>query len=216
MGKIGIFGGTFDPPHYGHLLMANEVLDALQLSEIWFLPNRIPPHKQHEQVTKSENRLRMLELAVAGHPRFHIETIELEREGPSYTYDTIRQLVAMHPDDEFYFIIGADMVEHLPNWHRIEELIELVTFVGVKRPGFSMETPYPVIEVEAPQFAVSSSLIRERVRNGQTIRYLVPEGVRLYIEEKGLYGARTGVTDRETTADRAALRAYAWRCRNRR
>jgi nicotinate-nucleotide adenylyltransferase len=176
--------------------MANEVLHALQLSEIWFMPNRIPPHKQHEQVTRSEDRLRMLELAIAGHPHFHIETIELEREGPSYTYDTVRQLLSMHPNDEFYFIIGADMVEYLPNWYNINELIKLVTFVGVKRPGFSMETTYPIIEVEAPQFSVSSSFIRERVRNGQTIRYLVPECVRLYIEEKKLYGATRSVNYR--------------------
>jgi nicotinate-nucleotide adenylyltransferase len=196
MRKIGIFGGTFDPPHCGHLLMANEVLHALGLSEIWFMPNRIPPHKQHELVTRSEDRLRMLELAIDGHPRFHIETIELEREGPSYTYDTVRQLLSLHPDDEFYFIIGADMVEYLPNWYKINELIKLVTFVGVKRPGFSMETAYPIIEVEAPQFSVSSSFIRERVRNGQTIRYLVPEGVRLYIEEKKLYGATSSVNYR--------------------
>ncbi|MED4969612.1 nicotinate-nucleotide adenylyltransferase [Geobacillus sp. NFOSA3] len=196
MRKIGIFGGTFDPPHYGHLLMANEVLHALQLSEIWFMPNRIPPHKQHEQVTKSEDRLRMLELAIADHPRFHIETIELEREGPSYTYDTIRQLLSMHPDHEFYFIIGADMVEYLPHWYKIAELIQLVTFVGVKRPGFSTETSYPIMEVEVPQFAVSSSMIRDRVRKGQTIRYLVPECVRLYIEERKLYGARKSVNSR--------------------
>jgi nicotinate-nucleotide adenylyltransferase len=188
MKKIGIFGGTFDPPHYGHLLMANEVLHALHLSEIWFMPNHIPPHKQHEQVTNSEDRLHMLKLAIADHPHFKIETIELQRGGPSYTYDTMRQLKAIYPNNEFYFIIGADMVEYLPNWYYIDRLVQLVTFVGVKRPGFSLETSYPLIEVEIPEFAVSSSLIRERVKQGKSIRYLVPERVRLYIEEKKLYG----------------------------
>jgi nicotinate-nucleotide adenylyltransferase len=188
MKKIGVFGGTFDPPHYGHLLMANEVLHALRLSEIWFMPNHIPPHKQHEQVTNSEDRLHMLKLAIADHPHFKIETIELQRGGPSYTYDTMRQLKAIYPNNEFYFIIGADMVEYLPNWYYIDRLVQLVTFVGVKRPGFSLETSYPLIEVEIPEFAVSSSLIRERVKQGKSIRYLVPERVRLYIEEKKLYG----------------------------
>ncbi|MCZ0756952.1 nicotinate-nucleotide adenylyltransferase [Anoxybacillus sp. J5B_2022] len=188
MKKIGIFGGTFDPPHNGHLLMANEVLHALMLSEIWFMPNHIPPHKQHEQVTNSDDRLHMLKLAVADHPQFKIETIELERGGASYTYDTMRQLKTMYPNDEFYFIIGADMVEYLPHWYCIDELVQLVTFVGVKRPGFSLRTPYPIVEVEIPEFAVSSSLIRERVKQGKSIRYLVPECVRQYIEGKRLYG----------------------------
>ncbi|ANB59726.1 nicotinate-nucleotide adenylyltransferase [Anoxybacteroides amylolyticum] len=188
MRKIGIFGGTFDPPHNGHLLMANEVLHALMLSEIWFMPNHIPPHKQHEQVTKSSDRLRMLQLAIADHSQFKMETIELTREGPSYTYDTMQQLKEMYPNDQFYFIIGADMVEYLPHWYCIDELVQLVTFVGVKRPGFSLRTPYPIIEVEIPEFAVSSSLIRERVKQGKSIRYLVPERVRQYIERKRLYG----------------------------
>ncbi|ANB57798.1 nicotinate (nicotinamide) nucleotide adenylyltransferase [Anoxybacillus sp. B7M1] len=187
MSKIGIFGGTFDPPHNGHLLMANEVLQALDLSEIWFMPNRIPPHKHDEQITDSADRLHMLELAISDHPQFKIETIELQREGPSYTYDTICQLKELYPKHQFYFIIGADMVEYLPNWYRIHELAHLVTFVGVGRPGFSLRTSYPLIEVESPEFAVSSSLIRERVREGKSIRYLVPERVRLYIEGKGLY-----------------------------
>ncbi|WP_027407872.1 nicotinate-nucleotide adenylyltransferase [Anoxybacteroides tepidamans] len=189
MQKIGIFGGTFDPPHNGHLLMANEVMHALNLSEIWFMPNRIPPHKRHEQVTNSADRLHMLKLAIVDHPQFKIETIELQREGPSYTYDTMRQLKELYPACEFYFIIGADMVEYLPHWHCIDQLVQLVTFVGVKRPGFSLHTTYPLVEVEIPEFAVSSSLIRERVKQGKSIRYLVPERVRLYIEGKGLYGA---------------------------
>jgi nicotinate-nucleotide adenylyltransferase len=188
MKKVGIFGGTFDPPHYGHLLMANEVLTSLNLSEIWFMPNHIPPHKQKEQVTDSGDRVKMLELAIDDHPQFKIQTIELEREGPSYTYETIRQLKRIYKNYDFYFIIGADMVEYLPNWYKINELVKLVTFVGVKRPGFSVKTSYPLVEVEVPQFAVSSSLIRERVKKGKSIKYLVPEKVKLYIEEKRLYG----------------------------
>jgi nicotinate-nucleotide adenylyltransferase len=186
--RVGIFGGTFDPPHLGHLLMANEVLTSLNLSEIWFMPNHIPPHKQQEQVTDSCHRLKMLELAIADHPKFKVQPIELERKGPSYTYETIQQLKEVYREHDFYFIIGADMVEYLPNWYKVNELIQMVTFVGVKRPGFSLRTPYPLVEVEVPEFAVSSSLIRERVQQGKSIKYLVPESVKLYIEEKRLYG----------------------------
>jgi nicotinate-nucleotide adenylyltransferase len=188
MKRVGIFGGTFDPPHFGHLLMANEVLTSLHLSEIWFMPNHIPPHKQKEQITDSFDRLKMLELAIDDHPQFKIQTIELERGGPSYTYETILQLKHLYKNYEFYFIIGADMVEYLPNWYKVDELVQIVTFVGVKRPGFSMQTPYPVIEVEVPEFGVSSSLIRKRIKEGKSIKYLVPERVKSYIEERMLYG----------------------------
>jgi len=196
MKRIGIIGGTFDPPHFGHLLMANEVLTSLDLCEVWFMPNHIPPHKQNKSVTDAKSRVSMLELAVSDHPRFKVETIELERKGLSYTYETIRQLNVIYRGYKFYFIIGADMVEYLPNWYKIDELVQLVTFVGVKRPGFTLRTTYPLLEVEAPEFAVSSSLIRERVQRGRSIKYLVPEPVRMYIEEKNLYGATKGITNR--------------------
>jgi nicotinate-nucleotide adenylyltransferase len=186
--KVGILGGTFDPPHYGHLLIANEVLTELQLDEIWFMPNNIPPHKQ-KAVTDSRHRVAMIELAIADHSQFRLETIELERQGPSYTYETMKMLKERYPHVQFYFIIGADMVEYLPKWYKIDELIAFVQFVGVKRPGYSLCTIYPLIEVEVPTFSVSSSLIRERIKRGKSVKYLLPEAVQSYIEEKGLYGA---------------------------
>lgn len=185
--KVGIMGGTFDPPHLGHLLIANDVQHCLSLDEVWFMPNHIPPHKQSDSITSTEHRLEMIKAAIGDRPSFLLQSIELEREGPSYTYDTILLLKEKHPTIDFHFIIGADMVEYLPKWHKIKELVKLVKFVGVKRPGYSIETAFPVIEVETPQFEVSSTLIRQRVKEGRSSHYLVPEQVRRIIEEKKLY-----------------------------
>lgn len=186
MGRIGIVGGTFDPIHNGHLIIGNEVRDALQLDEIWFMPNKIPPHKERVP-TAEEHRLAMVQLAIKDEPFFHLATDELERDGRSYTYDTMLMLKEKYPEHTFYFIIGGDMVEYLPKWYKVEELVQLISFVGVTRPGYKLETSYPIKKVEIPEFAVSSSLIRDRRKNGGTIMYLVPEAVQHYIEEWGLY-----------------------------
>jgi nicotinate-nucleotide adenylyltransferase len=188
MKKIGILGGTFDPPHQGHLLIANEVLSELSLDEIWFMPNQEPPHKKKSESVKNEERLHMLEMAIGGNPLFKIETIELERKGPSFTVDTIKILNHQYPNHHFFFIIGADMIEYLPKWHQIDELIKLVQFVGVERPKYSIKTDYPIIYVDVPAFDVSSSMIRERIKHGKTVRYLLPDSVIEYIGEKQLYG----------------------------
>jgi nicotinate-nucleotide adenylyltransferase len=185
--KVGIIGGTFDPPHISHLLIANDVRQKLTLDEIWFMPNHIPPHKQNKSVTPTPIRVEMIKAAVATNRCFRVETIELQREGPSYTYDTMLLLTKKYPETRFYFIIGADMVEYLPKWHNIEKLLELVTFVGVKRPGYSFSSPFPVLEVETPEMDISSTLIRKRVRDGWTSQYLVPDKVKEIIEEKRLY-----------------------------
>lgn len=195
MKKIGILGGTFDPPHNGHLLIANEVLDTLKLDEIWFLPNAEPPHKQQSGEATTEDRVSMLELAIGGHPNFKIEKIELTRSGPSFTYDTMKLLTNAYPNVEFYFIIGADMVEFLPKWKNIEALMGIVQFVGVNRPSFRQKTGYPIIYVTVPEMGVSSKMVRERIKSGRTIRYLVPETVRTYIEEKRIYGAGNSTQD---------------------
>ena len=187
--KIGILGGTFDPPHNGHMLIANEVLEALRLDEIWFMPNQEPPHKQKSNDVSNFDRISMLELAIAGHPKFKIDTIELERSGRTYTFDTMKILKNLNEDVQFFFIIGADMIEYLPKWHRIEELIELVQFVGVNRPDYVHMTTFPIIHVPVPEFGVNSSLIRNRIKEGQSVRYLLPESVRLFIKEYKLYGS---------------------------
>lgn len=188
MKKVGILGGTFNPPHNGHLLIANEVLSDLQLDEIWFMPNHEPPHKKRPESVNDEERLKMLKLAIDGNPAFSIQAIELDREGPSYTVDTMKMIDTEHKDHQFYFIIGADMIEYLPKWHKIDELVNLVQFVGVQRPSYSHQTDYPVLYVDVPAFDVSSSMIRDRMKCGQTVRYLLPDPVIEYIEEKHLYG----------------------------
>ncbi|WP_110926946.1 nicotinate-nucleotide adenylyltransferase [Bacillus massiliglaciei] len=187
MRKIGILGGTFNPPHIGHLIIANEVLDALSLDEVRFMPNHTPPHKEKTGDVSDLDRLTMLEQALDGHPSFFIEDIELERKGTSYTYDTIKLLMERESDVEYYFIIGADMIEYLPKWHRIEELAELIQFVGVKRPGYKDETEYPIIMVDVPQMFISSSMIRRKLRTGKTVKYLIPDPVVRYIKENDLY-----------------------------
>lgn len=188
MKKIGILGGTFNPPHIGHLIIANEVREQLQLDEVRFMPNNIPPHKAKTS-TSNQERFDMLKLAIGTNPYFSIDTIEWERSGASYTIDTIKLLKERDVDSEIYFIIGADMIEYLPKWKQIDELIQLVRFIGVKRPGYSTETSFPVALVEVPEIAVSSSWVRKKINDGKTIKYLVPDAVKLYIEENQLYGS---------------------------
>jgi nicotinate-nucleotide adenylyltransferase len=188
MPKVGILGGTFDPPHYGHLLIANEVLSKLNLDEVWFMPNQEPPHKKKSESVENQERLQMLELSIKGNEAFKIEKIELERSGLSFTVDTMRILNEMYPNHKFYFIIGADMIEYLPKWHKIDELIELVQFVGVERPEYSSKTDYPITYVDVPAIDVSSSMIRKRVQQGMTVRYLLPDPVIDFIRENHLYG----------------------------
>jgi nicotinate-nucleotide adenylyltransferase len=152
------------------------------------MPNQEPPHKQKSESVENIDRLQMLELSIKGNPAFSIEKNELERSGPSFTVDTMKILNEQYPNHQFYFIIGADMIEYLPKWHKIDELIKLVRFVGVERPEYSIKTDYPIIYVDVPAFDVSSSMIRERVQQGMTVRYLLPEPVIDFIRENHLYG----------------------------
>ncbi|BAM47216.1 nicotinate-nucleotide adenylyltransferase [Amphibacillus xylanus] len=190
MKKIGLLGGTFDPPHIGHLTMAEEAYEKLNLDEVWFIPSAEPPHKEQAKVS-AVDRLLMLKVALEPVNYFKINTIELERQGKSYTYDTIQALKEQYPTYQFYFIIGADMVEYLPNWYKIDQLIELVQFVGVKRPDYQLDTSYPVIILDTPGLDISSTMIRERLKLNRSVRYLIPERVLSLIKEKGLYGQGT-------------------------
>ncbi|KAB7708705.1 nicotinate-nucleotide adenylyltransferase [Bacillus aerolatus] len=185
--KTGILGGTFNPPHLGHLMMANEVLEALGLDEIRFMPNHIPPHKVMNEDIRDDDRIHMLSAAIEGHPCFSLELTEVERKGTSYTFDTMKLLKEQEPETEFYFIIGGDMIEYLPKWHRIDELSRMIQFVGVRRPGYSTKTPYPVTLIETPEVHLSSTMLRQRAANGGTLRYLLPEKVITYIKENRLY-----------------------------
>src|SRR5690625_2398237 len=156
MKRVGILGGTFDPPHLGHLIIAEEVRQALELDEVWFIPSYTPPHKDDAKASP-EDRVRMVELAIKSNPDFKVNTIELERRGNSYTFDTITLLKDIHPSVGFYFIIGADMVEYLPKWHKIDELIRLVHFVGVKRSGYKLVSAFPIANIDVPIIEISST-----------------------------------------------------------
>lgn len=187
MSKVGILGGTFDPPHIGHAIIANEVLTALQLDEIRFMPNHTPPHKQKTQGVTNDERVQMLQMTIADHPQFTLELVELQSSGISYTFNTMKSMIEKEPDTEFYFIIGADMIEYLPNWYHIDDLLNIVKFVGVKRPSYSEKTSYPIKLIDTPQIHLSSSMIRDKVKNGASIKYLVNPAVQQYIEENSLY-----------------------------
>ncbi|WP_373892871.1 nicotinate-nucleotide adenylyltransferase [Virgibacillus sp. CBA3643] len=189
MKRIGILGGTFDPPHLGHLIIAEETRLALDLDEIWFIPSYTPPHKTSAKSTV-EDRISMVKKAIEANPSFTLNTIEVERVGRSYTFDTMKALRDAYPMIDFYFIIGADMVEYLPKWDRIDQLMDLVTFVGVKRPGYQLNTPYPIVEVDIPMIDLSSTCIRNRLYNRKPAHYLIPETVYSYIKEKQLYENR--------------------------
>lgn len=189
MERIGILGGTFDPPHIGHLIIAEEARIALQLKEVWFIPSYEPPHKEKAQ-TSTKNRLDMLQMSTDDNEFFKINKIEIDRAGKSYTIDTITELKKHYPNYEFHFIIGADMVEYLPHWKSIDQLLSLLNFVGVNRPGYQLQTTYPITFIDVPMVHVSSTFIRDRLNNGKTAQYLVTPSVHHYIKEKCLYGYR--------------------------
>lgn len=189
--RIGIMGGTFDPIHMTHLYMAEVVKVECCLDEVWFMPAGTPPHKMGNVISSEEDRITMVEKAISSVPYFQLSRIECERKGPSYTVDTMKKLKQEYPESIFYFIIGADMVEYLPKWERIEELVKLVCFIGVGRPEWEQSQKHAfskyVTKVEMIPSYISATAIRERKRAGKSIRFLVPEEVYSYIEEKHLY-----------------------------
>ncbi len=197
MRSIGIMGGTFDPPHYGHLAAAEEVRYRLGLDLVVWVPAGTPPHKAASEVSPARDRLAMLEAAVAGNPCFRISRVELLREGPSYTVDTLRELGRQYSECRLVFIVGSDEFAALHTWHRPERLTEHAELAVMVRSGVEVdfdltERAVPSIvgryvRVPVPDLPMSSSDLRQRVREGLPIRYLVPDAVREYIEAHGLY-----------------------------
>ncbi|MDV5993666.1 nicotinate-nucleotide adenylyltransferase [Streptococcus canis] len=185
--QIGILGGNFNPIHNAHLVVADQVRQQLGLDQVLLMPEFQPPHVDAKETIDEKHRLRMLELAIEDNDSLAIETCELERQGISYTYDTMVYLTEQHPDVDYYFIIGADMVDYLPKWYRIDELMKLVQFVGVQRPKYKAGTSYPVIWVDLPLMDISSSMIRNFIKKGRQPNYLLPKRVLDYITQEGLY-----------------------------
>jgi nicotinate-nucleotide adenylyltransferase len=197
--RVGILGGAFNPPHIGHVVCAQEALVQLSLEKVVFMPVGEAPHRELESDPGAEARLEMVELATADDDRFEASRLELDRSGPSYTVDTLRQLREQAPDDELFVILGGDQAATLPRWHEPEEVLALAQVAVVERVNWSRNAIWIKVGrlkgaeriryIDMPIVQVSSSGIRRRVGEGRPIRYLVPDKVADYIAENGLYGA---------------------------
>jgi nicotinate-nucleotide adenylyltransferase len=194
--RLGVMGGTFDPIHHGHLLTAEEAAVQFGLDEVVFVPTGQPWMKEERDVSSPEHRYLMTVIATASNPRFFVSRLEVDREGPTYTVDTLRELKEQRGGDvDLFFVTGADAVLEIFQWKDPEEILELAHFIAATRPGYDLarfEAEEPsrhrnVSVMNIPALAISSTDIRERVREGRPIRYLVPEGVESYIEKAGLY-----------------------------
>ncbi|MFI7272850.1 nicotinate-nucleotide adenylyltransferase [Streptomyces sp. NPDC049879] len=184
-------GGTFDPVHHGHLVAASEVAARFALDEVVFVPTGRPWQKGHRQVSAPEDRYLMTVIATASNPQFSVSRIDIDRGGTTYTIDTLRELRAEHPEDDLFFITGADALAQILGWRDASELFSLAHFIGVTRPGHVLADPgLPnggVSLVEVPALAISSTDCRERVARGDPVWYLVPDGVVRYISKRALY-----------------------------
>jgi nicotinate-nucleotide adenylyltransferase len=199
--RVGVFGGTFDPVHIGHLLLAEQCREQGRLEEVWFVPAARPPHKDAPALTRFEQRVEMLTLAVAGNPAFRIDELEKERSGPSYTADTLAELRRRHPGHEFFLLIGSDTLADLPHWHEPIRVLELAGLLVMTRPGsatlsaeqlrrqLNMPENAPLLlqGIEAPQIELSSRDLRRRAATGRSLRYFLPRAVECYIHDKRLY-----------------------------
>ena len=203
--RIGVFGGTFDPIHMGHLVAAEEARVRLGLERVIFVPAGIPPHKMNEEILPARHRLAMVELAIASNPHFTVSRVDIDRTGPSYTVDTIKLLRdELGAETEIYFIMGSDSLRELPTWHEPEELIRLCRLVVMTRPGYTidlegLEKVLPGISsrvqfIDMPHLAISSSDLQRRVREGLPIKYQVPREVEEYIYTHSLYRSKKCLT----------------------
>ncbi len=189
--RLGVMGGTFDPVHHGHLVAASEVAARFDLDEVVFVPTGKPSFKQHQAVSPAEHRYLMTVIATASNPRFTVSRVDIDRDGTTYTVDTLRDLRAERPDADLFFITGADAVEQILTWRDAAELFTMAHFVAVTRPGHQLSIaglPQGRVTLqEVPALAISSTDIRARAGTGQPVWYLVPDGVVQYIGKHGLY-----------------------------
>jgi nicotinate-nucleotide adenylyltransferase len=202
MGDIGILGGTFNPPHMGHLVMAQEALDQLDLDRVVFMPVAVPPHKEAREDPGAEARLELSRLAVAGDDRFEVSPLEVDRGGASFTVDTLRELHDVEPEHDLTFIVGGDMAQSLPAWREPEAILSLARLAVAEREGVgredivrrleSLHDGSRVVFFDMPRIDISSSSIRRRVAEGRPVRYLVPDAVAEAIAEQGLYRQPAG------------------------
>jgi nicotinate-nucleotide adenylyltransferase len=199
--RVGIFGGTFDPVHLGHLVLAEQVREQGRLDEVWFVPAPRPPQKDGQAITRFDARVEMLALAIAGQPAFKIDELEKERTGPSYTVETLAELRRRHPTDTFFLLVGGDSLADLPGWRDPRGIVEQAGLLVMTRPGVALlstgelrrrlgladDSPLSLEVLQTPQIDIASRDLRRRVAEGRTIRYLVPRAVEAYIRDRGLY-----------------------------
>jgi nicotinate-nucleotide adenylyltransferase len=195
--RIGVFGGTFDPIHMGHLIMASELYASLDLERVLFVPAPRPPHKRPDEISDDQDRLAMVELAIAPDPRFAVNLVEFNRSGPSYTADTLEQLAADIPDATLVFLMGEDSLYDLPTWHDPERILRAAQIGVAARPGFDVDLSAitkaipaakdRIFLVPTPEIDISSRGIRQRVAGGRPITYFVPRDVEAYIARRALY-----------------------------
>ncbi|MEZ5275147.1 MAG: nicotinate-nucleotide adenylyltransferase [Opitutaceae bacterium] len=190
--KIGLMGGSFDPVHLGHLIAAQDAMEAVGLDRVLFIPAARSPLKDRSPVASDKDRLALLERALEGESRFGLSTLEYDRGGISFTIDTVEELRRLLPETRFYWIIGADQAASLKDWHRVDDLVRQLEFIILARPGFvwdsgGMPEGTRFHAVQAHTFSVSSSEVRERIREGRSVRFLLPEGVATLIKNLHLY-----------------------------
>ena len=196
--RIGIYGGTFDPVHLGHLLLAEHCREQHQLDQVWFLPAARNPHKADSAPATGKHRIAMLNFAIAGMPEFSVCDVELQREGASYTVDTLAGIHEQQPDDELFFLMGEDSLTDLPRWREPERILELATIVAVNRGRATVEGHSAIahfgsalaqrfVQASMPACEISATELRRRVASGQSIRFQTPRPVEIYIRENGLY-----------------------------
>jgi nicotinate-nucleotide adenylyltransferase len=199
--RIGVFGGTFDPIHYGHLLLAEQCREQGRLDQVWFVPAPRPPHKADQPLTRFDLRVEMLALAIAGNPAFVINEIEKDRAGPSYTVDTLAEFQKRHPGDEFFLLVGSDTLVDLPHWYDPVGVLRRAGLLVVLRPNhpaldaaalraavsLPADVPLGMEVVEMPLIDISSRDLRRRVVLGKSLRYFLPRAVEVYIHERQIY-----------------------------
>ena len=194
--KTGILGGSFNPIHIGHLILAEEVREKLKLERVIFMPVNLPPHKDNRDLAPAADRYRMIELAIKTNKYFSVSDIEIKRDGSSYTIDTLKEFKEKYPDDALYFITGSDLLKYLQDWKDLKEIVGMVCFIVATRPGYPLDKIPPYLNssrqagistVEIRAVDVSAFEIRKAIKEHKSFRYLVPEAVFDYINKKGLY-----------------------------
>jgi len=186
--RIGILGGTFNPIHIGHLILAEEVREKLKLDKIIFVPAYLPPHKDNSDIASWRVRLAMVKLAIKGNRYFAVSDSEIKRDGRSYTIDTLKEFKKIYPQDELYFIIGSDLLKYLDEWKDLDEIIQMVRFIAATRPGYPLEKiPSHISTIPIRAVDISGFEIRKAIKENKSFRYLVPDVVYKYIIKKKLY-----------------------------